>query len=259
MRERGSALANRGRGFLFRHRSTWLIALAGAVLLSGVGAFQTDHAVAGVRYGYWFAVMLTGAVISALVWERFDARGTLSARPLAKAAVLALVAAALTTPVVWVMAAWALEGSWHVTRMAHLFPQVLLVSTAFVTLQLFARSREMPALSEPAMSEASGPALLQRLPPNLRGAKLHALETEDHYLRLHTDLGSALILMSLSDATAELKGLDGARTHRSWWVAKEAVVSASRGRGRATLNLKDGLKAPVSRTYSPALREAGWF
>ena len=98
-----------------------------------------------------------------------------------------------------------------------------------------------------------------RLPPRLRGATLHAVQAEDHYLRLHTDRGSDLILMRLSDAVAELEGLEGARTHRSWWVARDAVRDASRGDGRAALTLEGGLVAPVSRRYARALREAGWY
>ena len=85
------------------------------------------------------------------------------------------------------------------------------------------------------------------------------MEAEDHYLRLHTSLGQDLILLRLADAIAELEGLEGAQTHRSWWVAKTAVASAERGDGRATLTLKDGAEVPVSRGYARQLRAAGWF
>jgi DNA-binding LytR/AlgR family response regulator len=47
--------------------------------------------------------------------------------------------------------------------------------------------------------------------------------------------------------------------HRSWWVARDAVVEAERGDGRAILTLKGGAKVPVSRTYAKTLRERGWF
>ena len=93
----------------------------------------------------------------------------------------------------------------------------------------------------------------------LRGAALYAVEAEDHYLRVHTDRGSDLILMRLSDAVSELEGIEGAQTHRSWWVAKDAVADVSRGDGRATLVLKDGAHAPVSRTFARALRAEGWY
>jgi DNA-binding LytR/AlgR family response regulator len=142
--------------------------------------------------------------------------------------------------------------------MLALFPQVLLVSIAFVALQMFVRAR---AGAPPAIPSADPgrPRLIDRLPRRLRGAELHAIEAEDHYLRLHTEKGSALVLMRLGDAMAELGGIEGARTHRSWWVARDSVLEAVRGKGRAVLHLKNGLRAPVSRTYAPALRAARWF
>jgi DNA-binding LytR/AlgR family response regulator len=93
----------------------------------------------------------------------------------------------------------------------------------------------------------------------LRGASIRAVQAEDHYLRIHTDRGSDLILMRLSDALDELEGLEGSQTHRSWWVARDAVREVARGDGRATLTLDGGLTAPVSRRYARALREAGWY
>ena len=65
--------------------------------------------------------------------------------------------------------------------------------------------------------------------------------------------------MRLSDALDELEGLEGAQTHRSWWVAREAVRDVTRNDGRAVLTLEGGLTAPVSRRYARALRAAGWY
>jgi DNA-binding LytR/AlgR family response regulator len=93
----------------------------------------------------------------------------------------------------------------------------------------------------------------------LRRAEIWALQAEDHYLRVHTSLGSDLILMRLSDAIAELDGVEGAQTHRSWWVAKAAVTDAKRIDERAVLTLSNGVEAPVSRKFAPTLRKSGWF
>jgi DNA-binding LytR/AlgR family response regulator len=106
---------------------------------------------------------------------------------------------------------------------------------------------------------APPPKFLARLPAQLAGAEIFAVEAEDHYLRLHTSLGQDLILMRLADAIAELEGFEGAQTHRSWWVAKAAVTGAERSDGRATLTLKDGAEVPVSRGFAKQLRSAGWF
>jgi DNA-binding LytR/AlgR family response regulator len=110
-----------------------------------------------------------------------------------------------------------------------------------------------------APASAPPPKFLARLPAKLRGGELFAVEAEDHYLRLHTSLGQDLILLRLADAIAELEGIEGAQTHRSWWVAKAAVSQVERGDGRATLTLKDGAEVPVSRGFARQLRAAGWF
>ena len=100
---------------------------------------------------------------------------------------------------------------------------------------------------------------LERLPAKLRGAVIYAVSAEDHYLRLHTSKGADLILMRLSDAISELEGLEGAQTHRSWWVARDAVESTRRDGDKIVLVLKGGAEAPVSRPNLRTLREAGWF
>jgi len=100
-------------------------------------------------------------------------------------------------------------------------------------------------------------AFLSRLPLKYRQAVLHAVSSEDHYLRVHTSVGDELILMRLADAVRELEGAGGLQVHRSWWVAKAAVRDAARAGGKLTLVLVSGKEVPVSRTYLPAVREAG--
>jgi DNA-binding LytR/AlgR family response regulator len=82
---------------------------------------------------------------------------------------------------------------------------------------------------------------------------------EDHYLRVYSSAGEALIRMRLGDALLALEAVEGARTHRSWWVARPAVREVRRVKGRIELVLVNDAVAPVSRTYAAALREAGWL
>lgn len=117
-------------------------------------------------------------------------------------------------------------------------------------------ARNTSASDAPA---AMGAALTEKLPHRLRQARLISMSSEDHYLRVRTDSGEALILMRLSDAIAACSALDGAQVHRSWWVSRSAVIDARKGDGRGTLILEDGSEVPVSRSFYPALREAGWF
>ena len=139
----------------------------------------------------------------------------------------------------------------------------VMVIGAFVTSVTFAIGRifggEGPSSASGSASAQVGRALTDKLPHPLRRAMILALKSEDHYLRVYTDAGDALILMRLADAIAACEPLDGARTHRSWWVARAAVVDARKGDGRGTLILQDQTEAPVSRTYYAPLRDAGWF
>jgi hypothetical protein len=112
----------------------------------------------------------------------------------------------------------------------------------------------------PAAGAAAAPVrFMERLPPKLKGAMIYAISAEDHYLKLHTSKGADLILMRLSDAISELEGLEGAQTHRSWWVARDAVEGARREGDRMVLTIKGGVEAPVSRPNVRPLREAGWY
>lgn len=140
---------------------------------------------------------------------------------------------------------------------AEIAPQVFATSLVMTALAFLLRRQATQTHAAPF--DAPPPKFLARLPPRLAGAELYAVEAEDHYLRLHTSQGQDLILMRLSDAIEELEGLEGAQTHRSWWVAKAAVAEAERLDGRAVLTLRDGAEVPVSRGFAKALRSAGWF
>ncbi|ATQ43830.1 LytTR family DNA-binding domain-containing protein [Caulobacter mirabilis] len=112
-----------------------------------------------------------------------------------------------------------------------------------------------------AVEEVSSPDSADprdRLPRGL-GREVLCLQMEDHYVRVHTPGGSALVLMSLGQAVAGLGDLEGMQTHRSWWVARDAVEGAVEDGRNLRLKLKGGLTAPVSRARVGALRAAGWL
>ena len=65
------------------------------------------------------------------------------------------------------------------------------------------------------------------------------------------------IRLRFGDAIEEMDPVDGFCTHRSHWVARQAVSGAERERGKIFLRLENGDRVPVSRTYMPDLEEAG--
>jgi LytTr DNA-binding domain len=102
------------------------------------------------------------------------------------------------------------------------------------------------ALPQPVALAAPSVRLLARLPGRL-GTDILCLQMEDHYVRVHTALGHEMLLMRMRDAIAEVDGLDGLLVHRSWWVARAAIVSSARDGKSMTLTLRNQLDVPVAR------------
>ncbi len=235
------------------------VALAAGVVLALTEAFGMSGTSLLFRLGYWLPLMLLGAIwghLCSLLVERYV---DMDLRPLLAVVALTLVMSGPLAVMVWAVTGWFFDGDGSITlaRLPDFIGPVLVVTGTISALNVFlART---PVQTHAAAPGAKPARFLDRLPFKLRGAVIRAVSSEDHYLRVHTDRGSDLILMRLSDALAELEGLEGAQTHRSWWVAKDAVRGVSRGDGRATLTLEGGITAPVSRRYARALREAGWY
>jgi DNA-binding LytR/AlgR family response regulator len=241
-----------------------VISVAAALFLAYAGAFGTAGAPLAARLGYWLTTMILANVVGAGLFIPAYAYGWLEDRPLAASLALAGVIALPLTVLVWFTTARFFPDAAPASPRALplYFPPVLLVSAAMTTINVLAadRAKRRHAPATHAAPAGAAPAkFLERIPLKLRGGELHAVQAEDHYLRLHTSKGSDLILMRLADAVAELQGIEGAQTHRSWWVAKAAVTDARRSDGRAVLTLKSGIEVPVSRSYAGALRDAGWF
>lgn len=234
-----------------------VISLAAALFLALSGIFGTAHNPLALRLIYWGVVMTTCTLVAMVIIRTVQRRELLGGHPVAQWAMSTALMTPPLTVIVWLVSGLLFNGG---LRMAHLLgalPQVLLVSAAMTAINALADRR--PVETHAAPPGAPPVCLLERLPFKLRGATIRAVQAEDHYLRVHTDAGEALILMRLSDAVSELAGLEGARTHRSWWVARDAVTGARRNDGRAVLELAGGLEAPVSRSFARALRDEGWF
>lgn len=237
-----------------------LVVTGGAgLVLALTGAFNTGGAALWLRLAYWVPMMFAGALWAhgcSLFVARFV---DLDERPWLSVLVLTLVISGPLSVVVWAVTGPVFSGAMMpLAALPYMLGPVVTVTAAVSAINVFL-ARVEPRQTHAAPTGATPPRFLDRLPPKLRGATIRAVQAEDHYLRIHTDRGSDLILMRLSDALEELEGLEGAQTHRSWWVAKAAVRGVSRGDGRATLTLDGDLSAPVSRRHAKGLRDAGWY
>lgn len=234
-----------------------VISLAAALFLSLSGIFGTGHTLLAVRLAYWGVVMTACTLVAMAIIRAVQRREFLGNHPVAQWAISTLLMTPPLTVVVWLVSGLMFNHTFEAADLLRSVPQVLLISAAMTAINALADRRPMETHAAPP---GSAPVkFLERLPFKLREATIVAVQAEDHYLRVHTDAGEALILMRLSDAVGELAGLEGARTHRSWWVARDAVTGARRSDGRAVLELKGGLEAPVSRSFARALRDEGWF
>ena len=252
-----AARASRTAGWLGRQRRGLTVAILGAFFMSAIGGLGSEVLPLGVRTAYWLVMMVTGTLIGLAIMETAQHHDILGGQPVLQGALVTLGLFVPQTLIVAEAGALAFHRPLDWNSVLGDVPPVLIISAAMTALNYLAD--RTPRETHAAPEGAGPPRFFDRLPPRLRGADVYAVEAEDHYLRLHTSKGQDLILMRLGDAIAELEGVEGAQTHRSWWVAREGIDAAKRGDGRARLTLKTGAQAPVSRTFARALREAGWF
>jgi hypothetical protein len=229
------------------------ISVAAAVFLSVVEAFGSGQIPFFPRLGYWLFLVLAGWLWGAFVSRFFFRSPFRSMGTWSRVGLASLTLSIPFTGVVAFTSTMVLGSHFELADIPALIGSVLTISVAMTAINVLVDRQSVTAAS------ATPAKFLERLPLKLRGAEVWAVEAEDHYLRLHTSKGQDLILMRLADAVSELEGIEGAQVHRSWWVARDAIADARRGDGRATLTLKDGAEAPVSRTYARLLRERGWI
>jgi hypothetical protein len=200
----------------------------GCIVGGGVIGIGIDEAIRRLTDSFWIRVMAVSVLmtppVTVLVWLMYH--GRFGAR---------LTWENLLTP-------W--------------FEVFVVCFAAMLFRQLVWTRRDIPS---PATDEDPLNAFRKRLSARRRQARLIAVEAEDHYLRVHTYNGDELITARFGDALSELANAAGFRTHRSWWVAADAIDSVRWLRGRGEARLKGGLVAPISRSQARQLKTAGWF
>lgn len=237
------------------------IAVALAVVLGLLGPFGTYAMPLAPRLGKWLLFILGGFVFFRPVTAAGRVVAAHTRLPRLVAIALANLLAAMPTTL---LVAWLLVGG-DVVRvglagLAELYGDVVIVGLVMTAVHLtIDRAPVHAPAAPPNVVEAPAlPRLAGRLPDDW-GARVIALSNEDHYVRVHVAEASTLLLMRMSDAVAEMDGVDGARVHRGWWVARGAVAGVER-RGRALwLRLGNGLEAPVARNVAGELRRQGWL
>ncbi len=259
---------------VFGDRRIWLrelaIATAAGVFLGLIGPFGSYlNSARWIVLAYWVGALWMGTMVFGLILRpALHLAPRWRIPPLLALLVGALLAAVPLAGLCRIIA----EALWPVA-IRHITPAVwyvqVLVISAPLTLAYAAASglRLRPGAIEHPSGEVE-PELEGRLPardgssffgrlPARVGREVVALQMEDHYVRVHTAEGSALVLVPLHQAIAELSGLVGVKVHRSWWVVGGAVTGSVRDGRNVRLRLSNGLEAPVSRTRLPEAKAAG--
>ena len=135
----------------------------------------------------------------------------------------------------------------------------LILAGTFILKKVFEKPTHQARDENIEMPMNVRPKILSRLPVHLQDAELYALSAEDHYVRVHTSKGEDILLMRLSDSITEASNVEGAQTHRSWWVAKGAVAHVKSLGRTAEIKLKNDKVAPVSRNGLKTLKDLGWL
>lgn len=220
-------------------------------LIGPFGSYLNDGVIPRIAYwtaNLWIGWLVFGVALSQLSGVA-ETRGWLLGAWLPPAVILLAVLPAITSRLLAVKA-------WPVTAQVgwlEWYLQCLLVSALATALIQW---RVSAGRSTTRRAESADPR--DRLPLVL-GREVLCLQMEDHYVRVHTPRGSHLVLMSMAQAMAGLKGVDGLQVHRSWWVARWAVDGVVEDGRNLRLRLAGGLEPPVARARVGALRAAGWL
>lgn len=239
-----------------------LAAIGVGLLLGFAGPFGSYPAYPiATRYAFWLG-LTTAGVAAAIAADAILPRTGLRAGAIRNGALALLSALPMTFVVAWTISLLQPGRTFGPQQLPLLFACVAVVQLLIVlAMTITAPAAESEMASAPvaphAAPEATPPAfpagLTSRLPPDI-GRDIVALETEDHYLRVHTAGGSALVLMRMADAVALLDPALGAQVHRRWWVAEAAVTGMRADGQKLVLELTGARLVPVGRTFAAAAR-----
>ena len=226
------------------------------VVMAFLGPFGSSERPLLERLPYWAACMIGGGAIG-VITDEIVRRRTEAFWP--RLLIVSMAMTPFVTVVVVSINVVTYGGS--LLRMVNpeIVFQVFVVSFAAMALRqlVWAQATTVVVVAEPQDDPLEN--FRQRLSAKRRAAGVLAVEAEDHYLRVHTDAGDELITARFGDALSELSRAPGFQTHRSWWVAADAIDEVRWLRGRGEAKLKCGLVVPISRSQAGPLKAAGWF
>lgn len=226
-----------------------------ALVIATAGPFGTYESQSfGVRLIYWSLVVLVSSTLGALCNGAARALAGVH-RPILSDLLMVVLMTLVFTPMLIFL-----------TRSMFILPPGgksllprIAIYVALITAGICVSRRLLPGF-EPVSyfgpKSEPPPRIVRRLPEDFEGPILH-LTVRDHFVDVVTPKDTHTIRLRFADAIDEMDTVRGFTTHRSHWVARDAVKQAERENGRVFLNLVNGDRVPVSRTYQPDLHDAG--
>jgi hypothetical protein len=260
--ERRSRCVNGRRGDLGRRIAVELMVVAAVGLaLAALGPFGSYALPFGPRALYWMGTMLAGYALirPTVAVSRWLSDETGIARFPAQLLAISVAAVPLSLVVAFASDRLGAPGGGSFLLLYVQVWGIGLAMTLFMGRFLPDGEATSPAAApapEVGAPVPVRPRFLDRLPATV--SPLLCLSMEDHYVRAHGPEASALILMRMRDAVAELDGLPGLQVHRSWWVASDAVERIEKEGERVRLRLVNGMTVPVARSQVGAVRAQRW-
>ena len=249
------------------HRNIYIaVWTLGSCLTAMAGPFGTYASMGfGARLVFWGVVIVSSTLVAQML-RQLSERLVPAGQPWRQDGLMVLLMSLVFTPVVWLTELAVLSPSGRMPPpVLTIMSYVASISLVICVMRRVVRHSLTGALEETAelptqeaAPDAPGaePRLMRRLPGSF-GGRIIRLNVNDHRVMVVTTEGEYAIRLRFGDAIEEMDPVDGFCTHRSHWVARQAVSGAERERGKIFLRLENGDRVPVSRTYMPDLEEAG--
>ncbi len=230
------------------------ISLIAGIVLTITGPYNTINLPLHWRFIYWTGLCFAGC-LGAMAAEPILSKAGIKA-PRISIVVLQSILASIVVTTFLIAFEMFQTRPIRIGNIAKVFFYVWVIG---ITITGIAHLTEASSNNKNMTERSERPSIFERLKPQLRSGTIYALSAEDHYVRVITSNGEDLILMRLSDAIKELGALKGLQVHRSWWVAEGGVKFASKANNKISLELHSGQIAPVSRSNTKSVKEAGWI
>lgn len=263
------------RQWSFKRIAIELLVIAAIGLVFGfLGPFGTYAMPVALRLAYWVGFIIIGYAIFRPVsisagWLRESTGISIWVAELLSTAVAALP---LTFLIGFAISGMRFDPLFFGNRFLLLYVQCAAIGFGiFLFMRMLfgadgkAQEQETPVnegIPEPKPITSDQIAVLTKLHERLAPGFLSpiiALGVEDHYVRVHSAERTEMLLLRLSDAIKEMEPLEGMQVHRSWWIARDAILASKRDGRNLRLSLSGGLEVPVSRAYVTKLKQTGWI